>query len=203
MKKFSITIISILGFMFIFFLLSPTIQNAYWSFREFLEPRVNDRIEKEWRNKPAEFLLHKLTRKVRMYSGTAAMIIVERKEKRAIPEFLKLIKSPNEQTRISAFIALGEIGDERAIEPLMEIIKEGRANKDFLSAIDALSIMHYEPIYPEILQMAKDNYHTSWVVDMLERFPEKPETLPALKNISKSDPEGYIRDKANRAIASL
>jgi len=96
--------------------------------------------------------------------------------------------------------SLAEMGDERAIKPLIKITEKGRNTKDYLLAMKTLSQLHCEEIYPNILQMAKDDFHTSWVVGMLENFPDKPETVLTLRKIAQSDSEKYIRDKARKAL---
>ncbi|MBN1526590.1 MAG: hypothetical protein JW919_03280 [Candidatus Omnitrophica bacterium] len=200
-NKFFLYIFIIVA-LFLIVNLSP-LQDFIFSFRSFIEPKIYERIEKSWRNKTNDFLLRQVNSANNAYSGIATSILVERKEKKAIPILLKQTKSWNKQTRISAFIALGEIGDPSVIEPFMKIVRNGRENPQFLNAIDALSIMRYETIYSEILKMVNDGYHTSWAVDMLERFPEKPETLPALEKIANSDTEEYIKYKAKQAMEKI
>ena len=137
------------------------------------------------------------------YSGTAISILVERGEKRAVPIFLKQIKSKDDQTRLSAFIALSELKDPRAIEPLMAVVKQGEGHEDYLDALEALSALHYDLIYPQVLELVKSNSENAYVVDMLFNFSDKPDILPALKNIAETDPERYVREKAKKAIEKL
>lgn len=187
---------------YIIFNLMP-VQNFIFSLKEFFEPNLTQKLEKEWQEKPDEFLIKKLYANNYYYPGLAADILCRRDKREIIPILIKFSRS-NYTTRAKIGIyGLSYFGGKEAEESLIEVIKQGRENKNYLMALDALSIMHYDKIYLEILKMANDNYHTSWVVDMLERFPDKPETLSTLQNIAKNDPEWYIRDKAEEVIEKI
>lgn len=127
-------------------------------------------------------------------------ILAERKEKKAVPIMLKLLSSKKSFYRQEAMYALAKIKDERAIEPLMKIINRKQKNRDYLLALDTLSKMHYEGAYPIILEMKNEGMHNSYVIDMIKNYPDRPETLSILTEISKNARENYIRDKANEAI---
>ena len=187
----------------IFLLANPLTQNLWFMQLEFIDPEINHKIAAKWEGKSNDFLLGKAGSLNDTYSSIATGILLNRKEKRLEPIELSMTKSWNSKRRSSAFETLGYLGDERAIEPLMQIVRQGRKGRDYVSAVDALSIMRYQPIYPELLKMVSDGFETSMVVDMLERFPEKPETITALKHLKETDPEWYIRDKATDAIKKL
>lgn len=127
-------------------------------------------------------------------------ILAERKEKKAVPVMLKLLNSKKSFYRQEAMYALAKIKDERSIEPLMKIVNRKQTDRDYLLALDTLSKMHYEGAYPIILKMKDEGKHNSYVIDMIKNYPDRPETLPILIEISKNARENYIRDKANEAI---
>ena len=181
----------------------PSIQDVVWKLREFTNPKLHEETLNSFKSKPNQYLLKKLNSKNYVFVGMAGGILLDRNACEAVPFLIKLLNSNNDQIKTSAFVVLGEFKDNRAIEPLLSFVNKGRNNPNFLNAIDALSIMHYEQIYPEILQMTNDNYHGSWAVDMLERYPENPQTLPALQKIADTDPEQYIREKAKEAIEKI
>ena len=187
----------------LFLVANPLSQNLWFMAWDFLDPHMNDKITAKWRDKSSDFLLSKAGSLNDTYSNVATSILIQRKEIRLEPIALKITKSLNPQRRSGAFETLGYLGDPRAIEPLLRVVQKGRKDRDYIDAVDALSIMRYEPIYPEILKMVSDGYETSVAVDMLERFPEKAETIPTLTHIEKTDPEWYIRDKAQAAIKKL
>ena len=130
-------------------------------------------------------------------------VLAERQEKKAVPEILKLLKSKRIYYRQEAMYALGRIKDERAIESLMQIVQKDQNDRDYLLALKTLSKMHYDKVYPTILQMEKEGMHVSWVVDMLENFPDKPQTKIILEKIAEENPENYIRDKAKKALKNI
>jgi HEAT repeat protein len=130
------------------------------------------------------------------YPGTALAILAERKEKKIVPIFLKGMKSPDVYVRHSAMMALADIGDERAIEPLMEIVRKatidygynGNLMPDYVVALMALSKMRYEPVYHYAIEFAtskvEPNNLKGYGVIMLGNF-ENPEALPILKQIAQ------------------
>ncbi|MFA5146201.1 MAG: HEAT repeat domain-containing protein [Candidatus Omnitrophota bacterium] len=127
-------------------------------------------------------------------------ILAERKEKKAVPAILKLLNSKKSFYRQEAMYALAKIKDDRAIEPLTKIVNRKQKDRDYLLALDTLSKMHYDGAYPLILEMKNNGMHYSYIIDMIKNYPDRPETLPTLIEISKSTRENYVRDKANEAI---
>ncbi|MCG3205433.1 MAG: hypothetical protein KCHDKBKB_02154 [Elusimicrobia bacterium] len=183
---------------------SYPIQMGWWMFKDFVNPKLTEQTESAFRKKSSAYLLRKLKSKVYAQVDIAEFILRERKENRAIPILIELTKSKNKTIRSGAIQSLGFWQDEKAIDALNQIVRIGQSQgSDYLNALYALSQAHHDPIYPEILNMAKNGSHTSWVVELLEHFPEKPETLPALKKIAEQDPESYVRDKARKAIEKI
>jgi hypothetical protein len=213
-KKIRIIPIYLIGFIFLCatflaIINSYKIQNAYWSWRAFVEPNVSDRIENEWRTKSTVFLLKKLDSKVFIYWTNAMTLLLERKETKAIPILVKITKSKDDQTRISAFIALGQFGDTIATKYMLDIVKEGQTNPDYINALRSLSYSaNNEAFYP-IIALAQSKMGDSlyneraYAINMLERYQNKPETLEVLRKIAASDAEEYIRQKAQIAIAKI
>ncbi|MBU0634467.1 MAG: HEAT repeat domain-containing protein [Candidatus Omnitrophica bacterium] len=105
------------------------------------------------------------------YPGVAIDILAERKEKEAVPSFIKIVESRNPRFKKQVIWALGQINDERAIKPLMFIVKQGQQNEYFIVALRALAYMKYEGALDFILDLAKkpDAYKNE-SVNMLEAF---------------------------------
>jgi len=74
----------------------------------------------------------------------------------AVPRLLRSLKSFFNYRRQGAISALAVINDKRSIGPLMNIVKKGRKNPNYLDAIGALSTMKYEGVYPEVIEIAKN-----------------------------------------------
>lgn len=206
MKK----IIKIILMLLILLLLFRIGEWFYWWTAGFIYPDMWMQLRAEYRQKPTEYLLKKLNSFSFQMAEKAQDVLVERKEKRAVPKILKFLNSPIKYKRDSAMRALAIMGDESAILPLMKIIKKCKKHPDYFDALHTLSALHYEPIYPLVLELAhlnpiqdsKEDYRSSGVT-MLENFPNKPETLPTLKKIADTDPEEYIREKAKKAIKHI
>jgi len=199
-----VKVILFCGVVLLLSVLYSPVQDYYWRFRELIQPNLVEDTRELYREKSSEYLIKVLKGGNRPLIVAAAEILKNRRDTYVVNEMIKITNSDQYQgLRITAMHILAEIGDVRSIPILMRFIDSGREDPQYLNALDALSIMHYEEIYPEILEMIHDNYHISWAVDMLERFPEKPETLPALQRIAENDQEWYIREKAKDAIAHI
>jgi hypothetical protein len=187
----------------VFLLGNPLTQNLWFMQLEFLDPQINHKIAAKWEGKSSEFLLGKAGSLNDTYSAIATGILLNRKEKRLEPIALKMTMAWNPRRRWSAFETLGSLGDERAIEPLMKVVRRGRKDKDYMGAVYGLSLMHCDLVFPEIQKMAEDGYETALGVAMIQRYPDKPETLLALKKIAEKDPESYVREDAQDAIKKI
>lgn len=203
MKTNSFSIIILVVLLFFVFTSTP-IQDLIFSFREFIEPNLHERIEKEWQEKPTNFLLKQLKSKNYVYIGIANNILYERKEQRALPILRKLLISKNDNIRDMAFASLAYFNDKESTNYFMEIANTGAKNEDYFNALTALSIMKYEKVYSYALKLAesKSAKDRTYAVIMLENF-KKLESLPILKKIANSDPEWYIQENAKQAIKKI
>ena len=210
MKKIHLVLILLIFAVFTGSLLifNSSIINMYWTMREFVEPNLSGRLEKEWNEKTSEFLIKNLKSKVFLYSGTAASILVERREKKALPVLWDLTKSDDRQKRISAFTAIGRINDFSSIEPLMKIVKAGYNDFNYIYALTALSYMKYMPAIEYVVALAKSNpadlkYNDrSHAINMIERYRNK-ELLPLLEIIAANDEDEFVRYKARETMERL
>jgi HEAT repeat protein len=174
-----------------------------WMFKEFVNPQYEKQTKADYETRSDSYLLRKMRSKVPFQVDVAEFVLRQRGNKEAVTVLLDLINSRDEEIRRGAFQSLAFWKDERILPVLESFVKQGRGNRDYLNALDALSFQHDESIYPDILQAAKDNYNTPLIVDMLERFPEKPGTLSALRNIAEGDTQNYVRENARRVIAKI
>lgn len=189
-------ILSILGVI----LFTPPVQIARWAVLNFFAPFLYRDTKDAWNNKPTVFLLWKLLGYNPINADIAADILGERKEKSAVPILLIGLQSPLGMTKWRAMHTLGEIGDKRAIKPLMSIVKKDMKDDNYYGALRALSEMKYEPILPIVIKMTRGTENERGdAVLMLGDF-EDPKLLPILKKIAEEDKEDYIRDRAKEAI---
>jgi len=203
MKKVDIVMLFMVAIVAVMIINLTPVQDFVFSFRSFIQPNVWDDIKDRWEDKSSNFLLRKLQSNNTAYFGIANTILVERKEKRAIPVLLRLTKSWDKQRRISAFIALGELKDKRAIEPLMLIAKEGVKHRDYVNVLRALSIMKYEPAFPYVSELARSNSEDrAYAMRMLADYG-KPETIPLLEHIAENDSEWDVQENAKEAIEKI
>jgi hypothetical protein len=192
---------------------------AWWMLAFGSSPQIVDDIKSSLNKLPSDALISKLASYNRPYSFfyrspypyLSLEILVDRKEKNAVPMLISFLKMKNKDRRQTAIWALGIINDERAVKPLMDIIKEGEGDSDYDTALMALAKMKYDGALPYVLERAKkpDAYRNGSVA-MLEAFG-KPEYIPILidiKNrIKDSDPlpklgRGLV-DDAIKHIESL
>jgi hypothetical protein len=131
-----------------------------WSFYQAIfNPLGSLEIDRQYRNLPSEALIRKLTptHPLGATPSCAMQILAERHEQAAVPKIIKLINSVNPNNRYQAIRALGNIGDKRAIEPLLNIVNNGdvKSNPNYRPALYSLCQIGYEPIRPIVLEMLK------------------------------------------------
>lgn len=200
-KNILTIILSLLIFYFV--VTSYPVQMGWWMFMDFTNPKLTEQTKTKYMTESNQFLLRKLDDKVYVRVGIAANILQQRNEPKAIPILIKKLKSSNDEIRQEAISTLCYWGNKDGIEAVQNIVKQGRTHKDYNDALYYLSQIHNDQVYADILKNAYDGYETSLVVGMLEQFPEKPETLPALKKIAEQDPEAYVREKAKIALEKI
>ncbi|MDP8258929.1 MAG: HEAT repeat domain-containing protein [Candidatus Aadella gelida] len=129
------------------------------------------------------------------YPGLAVKVLAERGDKEAVPALIKLLSSWNKYIRRDAIWALGIIGDNRAVEPLMNIVKKGEKHPDFRPALVALSDMKYDGVFSYIVEIAKKEYpENCGAIGLLKEF-NKPESIPLLLEIKSTIKDGIPNAK--------
>jgi len=190
------------------FSILPSIQNAYFIWKAYVDLDVQDKIIDDWKTKPTEFLLKMLKSKVHMYSSSAYKILLDKKEKKAMPVFLELTQSKDDQTKTSAYVALARLGNNDIKELFMGKITQKELHKDYVDILRALSIMRHEPALPYIIKLAQSKEgdplyeDRSYAINMIERYGKK-ELLPILEKIALDDPNKHIRWKAEDSIKKM
>lgn len=139
---------------------------------------VSANIEKKFNQLPSEVLMKKVNG---FYiwidkQGYAIDELAMRKERKTVPLFVEIVKKRKHKRTNQVIRALAKIGDDRAIEPLREIVNNGREDEYYLSALGSLATIHDEGIYLEIIKMVDDNFKIWIALDFLECFPEKEQT---------------------------
>ncbi|MBU0633517.1 MAG: HEAT repeat domain-containing protein [Candidatus Omnitrophica bacterium] len=142
------------------------------------------------------------------YPSIAINILGKRKEKKVTPILIKILNSNREDLKKDIFLALSNINDPRAIEPLMGIVRQGENHRYYLDALMTLATMKYEGALEYVLERAKraDAYENG-SIGMLKDFG-KPEYIPLLIEIKNKIPDDYYFAKFDRgriddAIAHL
>jgi len=166
----------------------------HWFLMAWSGPGPRDKIVAALEEMPTQQVIKKL-HSVDIFSPypqTAISVLADRKDKSAVPSLIRLLKVWNPHIRRDAIWALGVIDDSRAIEPLMDIVKSGEKNSDYVNALSALSKMRYEGAYNYVVERAKEpDAYRNGSVEMLKNYG-KPESIALLleikNNIKDSDP---------------
>lgn len=186
--------------LIIIYALSPMLYYSFWWTTAWLSgtnPQWQDKIKDGYNKLSSEVLITKIKSYNNPYhpgsfaphSSIALNILVERKEKKAVPTILKFINFWEKGRRQTAIWALGIIGDPRAIEPLMKIVKKSEKHLDYRTALSALSHMKYEGAFSYIAEIAKKPYPKNCgAISLLKEFG-KPESITLLQEI-----KGTIKD---------
>lgn len=182
-KKLTIAVVAVL----LLIILYPGLCYVYWGVRAFFDPLGAVRIQDEYRRLSSEVLIKKLHSidPVSLYPTVAMEVLAERKEKKAVPELIKFTKSWNPDRRYQSIRALGLIGDPRAVEPLLEIVREDeiKGNRYYRSALLSLCQIGYEPIRPIILEQLKQPDGTSNGATTMMEYVGKKEDISLLEKM--------------------
>jgi hypothetical protein len=189
-----------------YFILSRVV----WGLMAFgSSPQIVEDMKSSLSKLPSDALISKLASYNRPYSFfyrspypyLSLKILVERREKKAVPLLIGFLKMQNIDRRQTAIWALGVINDKRAIKPLMEIIEKGENNSDYSDALLALATMKYEGAFPYILERAKkpDAYRNGSIA-MLEAYG-KSECIPILVDIKSRIKDNDPMPRLGRGLA--
>ncbi len=204
MKNNIRTLLIICSGIIVFVLLMSPLKTLYWSSREFIQPNLIEDTKRQYRDKSSQFLVRVYKSSDAPLASAAASVLKGRKDPSVVNEMVAIIeKSRDQGLRSGAINILAKINDNNSLPLLIKIVQNGRKDPQYLYAMEALSEMHYNEIYSEILKLVADNYEITWVIDMIENFPMNPQTLPTLEKIAKDNPEWYIRDKVTHAIENI
>ncbi len=164
-----------------------------WSYHfataPFFSPEMLSEIREGYREMPSEKLINKIKGYCNPYSLTfssprpfsALRVLVERQEEEAVPTLIGFMDCWIEGRRQDAIWALGRIGDDRAIEPLMKIVSKGEEHPDYYTALLALSRMKHEEVFPHVVEIARKPY------------PESARALPYLKEFGKLEGIPFLK----------
>lgn len=113
---------------------------SYLFLRSSFDPGWTSRLYEKIEKLPSDDVMKKLYSidPFGPHPAIAMEVLAARKEKKAVPELIKYTKSKIKYRRSKAIWALGEIGDKRAVEPLVEIISKGENSRDCFDAKRAL-----------------------------------------------------------------
>ena len=158
---------------------------SYWFLRGVVQPLYGMEITAEYEKLPSRTLIKKLDTldPVGPTVSKAMMVLARRKENEAVPKIIKIIDSWNPYRRYHAILALGELGDERAIAPLMKIVEKGKEEENYEDALMALSRLKCQEAYPYVVDLAEtgDPFANGAVIMLGELG--NPDAIPLLENI--------------------
>ena len=188
MKKIFIIVSCCLGLI----ILLPGFSFLYWTATAIIEPDASMRIHDEFEKLPSEVLIKKLEffdiDPASPYPQIAMEVLAKRQDKEVVPFLIKLLKSWHPDRRYQAIRALGIIGDERAIKPLLEIVEKGESkeNRNYRPALFSLCQIGYEPAHSVVLEMLKrpDGSHNG--------------AVPMMANIGKKEDIMLLEDMYNK-----
>lgn len=157
---------------------------AYWLLRAISTPSYHSKMVDNVKILPSQKVIKKLHSLdyFSPYPQIAIQILAERREKEAVPELIELLRSRNGHIRRDAILALGLIDDKRAIEPLMQIVKQGEKHLEYRWAMISLSRMRYEGVFHIVAEIANKPYPKNCsAIGMLKDYGTKESLALLLK----------------------
>lgn len=182
----------------LFFMIKPHAE-AFWAcFRDFTNPRYYDVKLKAWSNESTDFLIGKLGHPSPTWDGAASNILAKRKDLSKRDKIIQIIQSTaNTKKRSSALRVLFFWDEEIAFDISMQILRSGKENPLYDSALGKLSYRQYAPAYPYVVDLAKaPEKFNNGSISLLEKFG-RSESIPILEDMLK-----HVKHK-DPVIASL
>jgi len=174
---------------------------AYWLLRAISTPSHHSKMVDSVKILPSQKVIKKLYSLdyFSPYPQIAIQILAERREKEAVPGLIKLLKSRNGHIRRDAILALGLINDKRAIEPLMQIVKQGEKHSEYRWAMISLSRMRHEEVFHIVVDIANKPYPKNCAaIGMLKDYG-KEESINLLLKIKDTIKEGSPNYRSYKA----
>ncbi|MBI4846464.1 MAG: HEAT repeat domain-containing protein [Candidatus Omnitrophica bacterium] len=202
MKKKIIILLVLIGILVALLFVASKIYHFLLSFQG---PDHFESIRFKLRELPSKDLINKADNIFyeifSLQSSLALDVLVERKEREAIPLFLKLLRSRNNEKRKIAFWALASINDPTTVASLMEIVQKGEDHQDYIDALITLSQMRYEGALPYVIKLAeKFDADVNGSIGMIKDIGN-PELIPVLKDIkARINPRDTFAKLSNSLI---
>jgi len=146
-------------------------------------------IRQEYEKKTTDWLLNEINSYNYMRAHIAYGVLVDRKEKRAVPIIIEKMKK--EKVNKSMYIqALGTIGDKQSIPFIVEAIESNKKDSQdevYWHGNIALANLKYKPAWDVAIDLSRSNniYDMSLATDMFEVFGDK-RAIPYLEEIRKN-----------------
>jgi len=133
-------------------------------------------------------------------SQAGADRLVQLKEA-AVPALIKELWNPESEVRRRAALALGQIGDESAVEPLIDVLDAAEDNLVRWAAAVALGDLADSTAIPSLISvLGNEGWHAGAASEALVKIG-KPAVLPLLNKLSDADYR--VRRYAARALSEL
>ena len=166
-------------------------RSVWWILAFGSSPQIVEDMKSSLNKLPSDVLISKLASYNRPYSFfyrspypyLSLRILIDRKEQSAVPVLISFLKMQNKDRRQTAIWALGVFNDERAVEPLMEIVKKGEENPDYDTALMALARMKYQDAFPYVLKIAKKDFPKNCAAANLLQAYGNTDCVPILLEI--------------------
>lgn len=150
-------------------------------------------LRQAYENKSNDWLLNEMNSYNYMRAHIAYGILVDRKEKRAVPIIIEKMKreKANEPMYLQA---LASIGDREAIPAIVEVMnsqedKSGN-NEVYREAVIALSKLKYEPIWDSLVELAQS-----------KRASDMSLAIYAMRDYGNKSAIEYLREIEARLLA--
>ncbi|MFH1353658.1 MAG: HEAT repeat domain-containing protein [bacterium] len=152
----------------------------------------------------SEVIFEKLNNSDPTVRSAEARRLGDEKVKESVPALIEALKDNVTGVRINAVVSLGKLGDERAIEPLTDILNNDRVPAARKKAAEALGNFDNEGIKTELLKAADsedENVRSSAVLSLKDTGGENE--VGKLIEKAQKDESWLVRKSAIRALAGI
>ncbi len=133
-----------------------TIQTVTTQKQSILHPEISKQTETELNLNTVDALIKSLSERDPFVRAIGCEVLGKMREKKALKQIMMLLKDPSKYVREKAAIALGQIGDKRAVPILVEVLEKDDAEEVRVTIAGVLGHLRDREAVPVLIKTLED-----------------------------------------------
>jgi len=148
-------------------------------------------------------LIKSLSEKDPFVRAIGCEVLGKMREKKALRQIMMLLKDPSKYVREKAVIALGQIGDKKAVPVLVEALEKDEAEEVRVTIAGVLGHLRDKIAVPALIKTLEDPSPTARMKSAISLgLIGDPQAIPSLYKVLK-DPHELVRKYACEALGNI